>query len=162
MYCNSIHYNYEKLYPHKLSEGRSYSPDFTLPNNDSPIYIEYYGLTSYSKDGSSSNEEIEFYKKLILKKRELHEKYGTDLIELYSEYDFDTTAIKELDKALDERLVTRIPKSLTEIFNKIMYTSKEIQYFKLIDLFYAFISRFKEKGNSVKDFDHYIHLCFIV
>ena len=157
LYRNSISYIYEKLYPHKVSEGRSYSPDFTLPNNDSPIYVEYYGLSSYSKDGTYSNDEIEFYKNLIVKKRQLHEKYSTDLIELYSEYDYNTDYIKELESALDERRVTKIEKNYDEIFHKLMYTSKQSQYFKLITLFMAFISRFKEKGNSSDDFDMYIN-----
>ena len=159
LYINSIEYKYEKLYPHTVNEGRSYSPDFTLPNNDSPLYIEYYGLSRYSKDDRYSDDEIEFYKKLIIKKRQLHEKYSTDLIELYSEYDYDTNYLKELEKSLNERFITKIKKNYREIFNKILYTSREASYFKVISLFYAFISRFKEKGNNIDDFDKYIDNC---
>ena len=80
LYINSIDYKYEKLYPHKLHEGRNYYPDFTITNNGNQTYIEYYELS----DKKYSNDDIEFYKKLILKKRELHKNYSTDLIELYS------------------------------------------------------------------------------
>ncbi len=157
LYKNSINYIYEKMYPHKVGEDRSYSPDFTISNNGSEIYIEYYGLNKYHEDGKYTEEEIDFYKKLIEKKRSLHKQYGTDLIELYSEYDTKTNYLNELDKSLDERYVTKIPKTNKEIFYKLLYTSKEVQYFRVIALFYAFITRFKEKGNSINDFDEYIN-----
>lgn len=156
LFNNSIDYKYEKVYPHKLSEGRSYSPDFTINNNGKPVYIEFYGLSYYSSDGKFSVDEVNFYKKLITKKRELHEKYSTDLIELYSKYDFDTDYLKELSKSLDERFITKKKKTLDEIYNALMYSSKERVYFRVVKVFNDFISRFKERGNTLEDFEKYI------
>ena len=156
LYINSIGYTYEKAYPHKLEEDRSYIPDFTIDNNGRDVYVEYYGLTKYHRNGNYSQDEIDFYKKLIDKKRELHEKYGTDLIELYSEYDFKTNYLIELDKELNKRFITKIPKTYKEIFYKLLYTSREVQYFQVINLFEAFITRFKEKGYTLEDFDSFI------
>ncbi len=157
LYINSINYTYEKTYPFKLEEGRSYIPDFTIDNNDKNVYIEFYGLSKYYSDGNYSEDEIEFYKKLIEKKRKLHNKYGTDLIELYYEYDFDTNYLKELDKNITSRFITKVPKKYKEVFYTLLYTSKEVQYFKVVNLFETFISRFKEKGYSLKDFDRLIN-----
>ena len=157
LYINSIDYTYEKTYPHKLEEGRSYIPDFTIDNNGVNVYIEFYGLSKYYTDGNFSEDEIEYYKKLINKKRDLHKKYGTDLIELYYEYDFNTNYLKELDKNITSRYITKIPKKYKEVFYTLLYTSKEVQYFKVVNLFETFISRFKEKGYSLKDFETLIN-----
>ena len=156
-YINSIPYTYEKAYPHKLKEGRSYIPDFTIDNNGKELYVEYYGLTKYHKNSNYSKDEIEFYNKIIDKKRQLHNDYGTDLIELYSEYDYKTNYLIELDKNINKRFITKIPKTYKEVFYKLLYTSREVQYFRVINLFEAFITRFKEKGYSVVDFDTFIN-----
>ena len=171
LYINGISYIYENAYPNKVEEGRSYSPDFTIFNDGNPIYIEYYGLSKYHSDGKYDESEIDFYNKLIKKKKALHQKYGTDLIELYSEYDYDTNYIKELTKELDKRHITKIRKTYSEMFYKLLYTSKEVEYFNVINLFMVFISRFKEKGYHLKSFNELIEkeqnekiknqLCFI-
>ncbi len=157
LYTNGIPYVYEKAYPQKVGEGRSYTPDFTIFNDGDPIYIEYYGLSKYHSDGKYDENEIEFYNKLIKKKRALHQKYGSDLIELYSEYDYDTNYIKELNKELNNRKITKLRKTYTEMFYKLLYTSKEVEYFNIINLFMTFISRFKEKGYHTKTFDALIN-----
>ena len=157
LYKNSIPYTYEKAYPKQLNDFRLYHPDFTIKNNGDNVYIEYYGLLKFKKDGKYSEEEIDAYKKAILKKRNLHKLYGTDLIELYSEYE-DTDFINELDRELTKRNITKILKSSKEIFLKLMYTSTEGQYFKLINLLNTFIYKFKEQGRSIEDFEELINL----
>lgn len=158
LYKNSINYAYEKMYPNVLKDFKLYHPDFTIDDNGKNIYVEYYGLLKYSRDGKYEEEVIDAYKNTIKKKRKLHEKYGTDLIELYSEYD-DTNFITELDKELSKRKVTKNLKTYKDIFYKLMYTSTEGPYYKLIGLFNSFIYRFKEEGKILEDFNELILKC---
>jgi len=155
LYRNSVEYIYEKAYPKQLNNFRLYHPDFTINNNEENIYIEYYGLLKYKEDGKYTKEEIDAYKKTIEKKRNLHKTFGTDLIELYSEYE-DTNFIEQLDRKLTKRNITKIPKTNKEIFLKLMYTSTEGQYFKLINLLNTFIYKFKEQGRNLEDFEELI------
>ena len=50
-----------------------------------------------------------------------------------------------------------MPKDYREVFYKLLYTSREVQYFRVIGLFDAFITKFKEMGNNILDFDYYIN-----
>lgn len=153
LFENGYNYKYEKVYPYKLEDGRSYSPDFTVWDYGINIYIEYYGLTTLKNNDTYTTDDINTYRKLIMKKRQLHKKYGTDLIELYSEFENGDNVLNVLKKELDKRNIKNQQKTFKDIFERLMYTSREVHYFKFISLVMAFIKRFKEKGYSLKDFD---------
>ena len=85
LYLHGINYEYEKIYDYSLDNNHTYAPDFTIYYQDNIYYLEYYGLTKYLKNGKYTTYDIETYNKLIIKKRLLHEKYKTDLIEIYFE-----------------------------------------------------------------------------
>lgn len=153
LYRNGYDYKYEKMYPHKVNEGRSYIPDFTIENNGLETYIEYYGLTTYSKNGDYSLDDIKAYNNLIKKKRELHKKYNTDLIEIYSKYDNGKTFMSALVEELNNRNIDHTPRTQKEIFYKLIYSNERAQFFKFINLCTIFINRFKEKGYTEEDFD---------
>ena len=159
LYTNGYNYEYEKLYPYKINEDRSYSPDFTVNFNNYQFYIEYYGLVKYNENSTFSIDDINSYKKLIDKKKELHKKYKTDLIELYSEYDSGTDYIKELDKEIRNRNILGIGKTNKEIFYRLLNTSKTRQYFRFIDILCTFINKFKNSGYDVNDFEWLINNC---
>ncbi len=156
LYTHGYSYSYEKTYPHTVAENRSYSPDFTVHDNGVDFYIEYYGITKYRKDGSFSLDDVNAYNKLIEKKRQLHKKYKTDLIELYHEYEDDREFISELKKALESRNSLTVEKTDKEIFYRLLYTNTEIQYYKFINLVEDFINRFKEKGYEESTFEIFI------
>lgn len=153
LFKNGYNYKYEKVYPYKLEDGRSYSPDFTVWDYGINIYIEYYGLTTLKNNNTYTTDDINTYRKLIMKKRQLHKKYGTDLIELYSESENGKTVLEILQKELEKRNIKGNIKNLKDIFYRLMNTSKEVHYFEFISLVIAFIRRFKEKGYSLKDFE---------
>lgn len=153
LFKNGYNYKYEKVYPYKLDNDRSYSPDFTVWDYGINVYIEYYGLTTLKDNNTYTTDDINTYRNLILKKRQLHKKYGTDLIELYSEYSNGDTVLNVLKKALNKRNIKSKQKTSKEIFERLMYTSREVHYFKFMSLVMAFIRRFKEKGYNLKDFD---------
>ena len=81
LYVNNIEYEYEKPYPNLSAneDFRQYMPDFYYPQVD--VYHEHFALDQYGnaplffKDG---------YAKEAQKKREIHMRYNTDLIETTS------------------------------------------------------------------------------
>lgn len=157
LYMNGIDYSYEKIYPHKVENNHAYTPDFTLNIFDRQLYIEYYGLTTYQEDGNYTIDDINFYNRLIGKKRKLHENYKTDLIELYSSYKNNTYYLKELKLELSKRKIVCTQRSDTEIFYRLIYTAQDVHFIKFVRLMMVFISRFKEKGYSLGDFDELIN-----
>ena len=153
LFQNGFDYEYEKIYPFKVDDEKSYKPDFTIKNNDLNVYVEYYGLTKLTSNNKYTIDDIKIYNNLIIKKRNLHEKYKTDLIELYSEYDNEKNYIEVLDEELTRRDFINIPRDNKEIFNKIMDTSTDINFYKFVELAIKFINKFKENNYDLKYFD---------
>lgn len=150
LYENNYKYEYEKLYKHKVEGDRSYSPDFTLHYGDEDIYIEYYGMSTYTENGFCSLDDVNNYRNLIEKKRQLHKRYGTDLIELYPFGELNY--IEVLKQELDKRHIFGTIRTEKEIFYKLYLTSQELHYFKLINLMNHFIKVFKSKGYTNDNF----------
>lgn len=153
LFENGYTYEYEKMYPYKVDDNRSYSPDFTVHAPGYDFYIEYYGLSKYEQNGRVSIDDVSLYNKLIEKKRELHKKYKTYLIELYSEYEDKTDYLSELKNEIKKQNINTIKRTDKDIFYRLMNTSKTIQYFKFIDIVCTFINRFKNSGYDKNDFD---------
>ena len=156
LYRNNISYHYEEVYPYNLFNKSSYSPDFTINVNGRKIYIEFYGLTKYNEDGNYTLDDINYYNRLVEKKRELHHKYNTDLIELYSEYDDGADYINKLEEELEKRNISLIEKSLGEIYFRILETSTDTIFFKATKIIRLFINKFKASNLTLKDFDKLI------
>ena len=153
LYENGYNYKYEKVYPYKLKDGSSYSPDFTISDDGLNIYIEYYGLTTLHNNDKYTTDDIKTYIKLIEKKKQLHRKFGTDLIELYASQENGKTTLDVLHDELKRRKIITKKRTKKEIFYRLLYTSEETHYFRFISLVMAFIKRFKEKGYTVLDYD---------
>ena len=154
LFANGIDYEYEKLYPHHVEDRRSYSPDFTIRDFDRTIYIEFYGMESSLGNGKYSVDEIKFYKKMIDKKRIIHTKYKTDLIEIYFTSEDGRNYLEILKDELEKRLISFNKKSDTEIFQTIMYSSQDVHIFKFVNLVLDFINKFKNLNYSIQDFEY--------
>lgn len=152
LYQNSIPYYYEKVYPYRVGEQRSYSPDFTILNFDENIYLEYYGLASLSKDGEINCFDKQ-YKSNILKKRKNHQHYHTNLIELFSSYEDKKNILDVLDQECRKYSLVKREKSEKEIFYRLMETSQDSQFLRFVQLMIVFIQRFKEMNMQLTDFD---------
>lgn len=152
LYTNNIQYKYEQKYTE--SENRiNYNPDFTVYTPNGKVYIEFYGLSKYFQYGHYSKEEILAYNNLERKKKELHQRYGTDLIELYPDDDLSTTNyLKTLKEELEKRNIFCNQRSNKEIFLKLMETNKDSQIYKFIELIIQFISKFKSNSYTDEDF----------
>ncbi len=157
LYRNNINYHYEEVYPYSLFSKASYSPDFTINYNGKKIYVEFYGLTKYNKDGNYTLDDINYYNRLVEKKRELHSKYNTDLIELYSEYDDGSDYIKKLKEELEKRNIPLVEKSLEKVYFRILETSTDASFLKATKIIRLFINKFKASNLTLKDFDYLIN-----
>lgn len=151
LYKNRIPFTYEKSYE-ETNTKFNYKPDFTilLPNGKN-IYIEYFGLYIPSNQEISkySPDEIERYKKLTKQKEKIHQKYGTDLIELFPNENY----LDKLEIELNKRNVLKQPITEKEVFLTLMRTDTEYQIRNFIKLIIDFISKFKSKGYNKNSFE---------
>lgn len=82
LYLNDVPHQYEASYKHKTetSKKRQYKPDFYLPEHD--IWIEHFGIDAAGKTAPFVNQKR--YLEGMKWKKDIHEKYGTTLIETFS------------------------------------------------------------------------------
>lgn len=140
LYLNGVKYIYEAPYKYETAD-KSYSqyrPDFYLPEYD--IYIEHFGInkdgeTKYTKDKEQNRLHTERYRQQMDWKRELHDKYGTRLLETYS-YEFTRkTWRKNLSKKLSENGVKFSPVNSQEVYSLLTSTTTVKQMVLLFDVF---------------------------
>ena len=92
LFLHSVPYKYEDNYvvKQRVEIGFDYKPDFHILGTN--IYLEHFGI---DRDGNTRSDiDREAYNDLIVKKREIHKKYNTVLLETYS-YDFNENMIEE-------------------------------------------------------------------
>ena len=122
LFINGVEYEYEAQYLAKkrIDVGFDYLPDFHISGTD--IYLEHFGI---SRDGSTRPDiDAEQYNQSIKRKRQLHESYGTTLLETYH-YDWKEGKLNDrLKLLLEEAGVPFNPLSEEEILT----TLKESDY----------------------------------
>ena len=152
LYQKGINYSYEKVYPYKLINGRSYSPDFTIEDMDRIFYLEYYGPAKKNNDGTyySDNKDYECE---ILKKRETHHKNKTNLIEIFGRYEDRENYLSKLYFSLVNNNIQMNNRTNKEIFYRLLETSKDFPYMSLIKFLSFFISLYKELNYCYEDFE---------
>lgn len=135
LYCNSIDYEYEKIYDELMTEGRAYHPDFTLDLGGEKIYIEYFGLSNYEKD------ETNRYNKIRTWKRNYHKKHHNKYIELdYSQPKLLVDDLKEKLLSMGFKLKS---KTYVEIYEKILDTNPTSQFYPFRNFLYDMITYIK-------------------
>lgn len=158
LYRNGIDYNYESLYPHILNGNRTYKPDFTIYDFDTPIYIEYFGLAKYNMDGTIESDSKNYVDE-IYSKRKVHSNFKTNMIELYGRYELGGKPTSYLASELAKKNVVTKRRTSKEILYRLLETSKAHKYTNLINLFIVFINIFKEKGYKYEDFNMLENKC---
>lgn len=154
LYECGIPYTYEKPYPQQLDNNVSYQPDFTIDNGFKTIYLEYYGLTEKGNNEIFSIDDIKYYNSLVEKKKKLHQKYGTNLIELFKNDYENKTMYQKLEQELKKYGTAFKEKSDKEIFIRLMETNKDGLIYQFINLAVTFITRFKEKNYQIEDIEN--------
>ena len=150
LYKNGIEYKYEAEYEHKLpADGRRvYQPDFWLA--ESGIYIEHFGVRrdEHGRFTTAPDVDCEKYLKGMKEKQEIHEEYGTHLVETFSD-DFQKgdwqTKLKEKLVAHD---VTFRPRPKEEIYDRVVEMGQVDSFTQLLG---TFLKKFKSGNYTIED-----------
>jgi len=135
LFCNNIEYQYEKIYPKLMQNKKVYHPDFTLNLGGEDVYIEYFGLSNYTKDN------LHRYEKIKKQKEEYHRKHHTKFIKI------DYLPNQNLTQTLKEELIKLgfklQPKTLVEIYEAILSNNPTSQFFPFRNFLYHLIEIIK-------------------
>ncbi len=152
LYLNGIAYEYEPDYEYELPENdrRAYTPDFRL--TESGVYIEHFGVRKANgPKGSTFLTTAPFvdrkrYLEGMTWKRNIHNKYGTTLIETYSYERIED----RLTDALKEKLAPYV--TLKPIPpEQVLYTLFEMgQVDKFVQSLGTFLHHFKSSGMTIE------------
>ena len=154
LYLNGIDYEYEKIYPHAINSAKKkYTPDFFISQGEHTAYIEHYGLTQSLKNDLFTPAQLARYKKSISDKRQLHKNFNTELIETWSYYNDKKPLLLHLKEELIKSGFILKQKNLTEVYKKIVETSKDKYIVKFILFVLNFIEQFKTTGYYEGGFD---------
>jgi len=140
LYLNGIDYDYQKPFTN------SYTPDFTIYQEEKIAYLEHFNDIKLT-DFYSRINNIK-YKLKINNIRKIHNQNKTNLIEIYS----NENLLEDLKKQLINQGFILKPRSNNEIFEKLFDESKDIYYTKFILFCLNFIQSFKINGFSKKSF----------
>ena len=154
LFLNGIKYEYEPKYKYDTATKnfKQYHPDFYLPEYD--IYLEHFGINKYGRAPQYNQIEEEKYLDGIKKKREIHNKYQTKLIETYS-YDFDNYDIENvLAKKLRQNGIKFRKVDYKEIID-FLKKSKNNDTLSLYKLISKFIKLFKGNNYTLDKFDDF-------
>lgn len=147
LYINGISYIYEKDYEHNTmdSKHRQYKPDFYLDNYW--IYLEHFSLY---EDGESSSFGTE-YVDGIKRKRGIHEKYTTKLIETYS-WEFRKKHIVEvLKNKLETYSVEMKQKKTEDIIEELLKRNDQQEFNPFVRLLGTCISLLKSNQYTFEE-----------
>lgn len=147
LYLNGLDYEYEKVYLHTISGARKeYTPDFFITQGEHEAYLEHYAISESGYSSIMSPAQIEKYRRAIADKRKLHRKYGTKLLETWSIYKDRRPLLEHLKETLETAGFILKPRDLTEVYKKLVETSKDKYVYRLILFLMNFIEQYKTTG----------------
>lgn len=132
-----------------------YKPDFYLPKYD--IYLEHFGVDKNCQALWLSETKSQKYYKDMLWKRDVHQAYGTKLLETYSYYMKENRLLKRLKEKLLKENVEFNKLDYTEIVNRLIERRKVNKFYYFTNLLITFIELFKGNNyqyNKFKEFKH--------
>lgn len=135
LYKNGIEYEYEKIYKDFMPERKIYLPDFTLSLGGLPVYLEYFGLSTYD------DKNLNRYNKIKKIKEEYHQKHHTTFIKI--DYKKGESIINTLKEELTKLGFTPKPKTDIEIFSTILDNNKLSQFYPFKDFMLKIIDTIK-------------------
>lgn len=156
---NNIKYEYELPYEHDTATQAysQYKPDFTIIQNGRKIYIEHFGISRsgkvphwFAKKGETQEEAKTKYWEKIYWAREMHESYGTTLIETFSYEMTENILFENLTKNLTDTGIILVPKSPKEIW-EIITTAAKDEVNSFIALFQTFITLMKSNDYTINN-----------
>jgi len=160
LYINGINYEYEKDYEIRTAskEYKQYQPDFYLP--DYGIYIEHFGINKKGETAPFIDKDK--YLREMAWKREIHQKYGTELIETFSYEKTEGKLLSNLEQTLRSHGVKlqRIPEEeILEEINKMSVITPFVELqAKFLNLFKSSnftLDELREKAKGHPDWQRY-------
>lgn len=141
-------------WPNTGDEVINYHPDFYLDDYD--IYYEHFGVNRKCLAPWLPKKQSKKYKKSMENKRQLHKKYGTDLIETYSYYQSENRLLDRLAEKLKEKGVKFNEIDYHQFIVELLHNEEKInEYWDFIKLVKTFINLFKGNGYDKEKFNEF-------
>lgn len=150
LYLNGIDYKYEEPYPEKVDEEQAYLPDFTVEVDGIPLYIEYFGLSTFYENGTLSEKALRKYNDIRAKKRAFHNLNHNNYIELDYKREKNGETIdylEDLEQKLKEHHVPFKKRTKEEIYDQILNNNLCAEFFHFIDFNIDIINSIKTSLN---------------
>ena len=138
-------------------EIKNYFPDFYL--NDYNIYIEHFGLNRNCENHLIGEKSSEEYVKEMERKRKVHKKYETTLIETFSYYQSENRLLTRLAEKLQAQGVEFNEIDYRQVYAILLENKTIKEWEDFIVLLKTFIELFKGNnydGDKFKEFYGYV------
>lgn len=153
LYLNGLDYEYERVYPYGTLSKKKYTPDFYIKQGEHTAWLEHYALTDGYWSNAFTKEELKAYRKNIRQKRKLHASKHTRLLETWSYYKDGRPLLEHLKEVLEEEGFILKPRDPEEVYRKIVETSRDKYFEKLVRFMINFIEHYKTEGYGEGGFD---------
>lgn len=150
---DKIDIDLEDLFEVKEVYTENYKPDFYLPENE--IYLEHFGVNRNCHALWLDELGCKKYKEGIAWKRELHEKYGSKLVETYSYYMSEDRLLLRLEEKLKDEGVEIKEIDYAYLISKIVEKNKVNRFKDFMKLIQSFIELFKGNDYKIDKFDEF-------
>lgn len=150
---DKIDIDLEDLFEVKEVYTENYKPDFYLPENE--IYLEHFGVNRNCHALWLDELGCKKYKEGIDWKRELHEKYGSKLVETYSYYMAEDRLLLRLEEKLKDEGVEIREIDYAYLISKIVEKNKVNRFKDFMKLIQSFIELFKGNDYKIDKFDEF-------
>ena len=133
LYLNGVPYEYERVYEHDTATAKKvqYRPDFYL--SEAGIYIEHFALSERGE--TPPFIDLEEYTASRQWKLELHDQYGTTLVETFSHEQSDGRLTERLAEKLEAHGVAMKPIPREEIFGLLNEQGRVAPFTQLVATF---------------------------
>ena len=154
LFLNGLDYEYEPVYPHAISKTKKkYTPDFIIRQGEHTAYLEHYAVGENGHSYVLTPKEIAMYSATIKDKRKLHRDMGTTLLETWAWFKDRRPLSEHLKEVLEKEGFVLKERDFTEVYKKIVDTSKDKYVFKMVQFLVTFIAQFKTCGYDIGGFE---------
>jgi len=153
LFLNGLDYEYEPVYPHAISGAKKkYTPDFLISQGDHSVYLEHYAISESGYSYVLESKDLAKYNNSIKDKRKLHRQLGTTLLETWSWYKDKRPLTEHLHELLTKEGFVLQERDFSEVYKKIVATSKDKYVFKMVQFLITFIAQYKACGYDAGGF----------
>ncbi|MDR0322075.1 MAG: UvrD-helicase domain-containing protein [Treponema sp.] len=147
LYLNGLDYEYEPVYPYAIPGAKKkYTPDFIIRQGEHTAYLEHYAISESNYSFILTPKELAKYSAAIKDKIKLHRQMGTTLLETWAWYKDKRLLSEHLKEILLKEKFKLKERDFTEVYKKIVETSKDKYIFKMVQFLITFIGQFKTCG----------------